>query len=60
MEKRSSIALDFDGVIHRYSRGWGDGKIYDPPMDGAPEAIERLNKEFNLVIFTARKNLDDV
>lgn len=55
-----TLAIDFDGVIHRYSRGWSDGSIYDPPMAGAVEAIEELKSEYNLVIFTSRQNLAEV
>lgn len=37
-----TVAVDFDGVIHRYSKGWHDGSIYDPPMPGADRALEHL------------------
>lgn len=55
-----TIAVDFDGVVHRYSRGWQDGSIYDPPMPGALEALERLRAEgFRLVLFTTRSRTGD-
>jgi len=40
-----TISIDFDGVIHRYSKGWHDGTIYDEPMEGAFEYIKRLMDE---------------
>lgn len=56
--RKQTIAVDFDGVIHRYSRGWQDGTIYDPPVDGAREALERLHRRYKVVIFTTRVNPD--
>ncbi len=56
--RRQTIAVDFDGVIHRYSRGWQDGTLYDPPVDGALEALERLHHRYKVVIFTTRVNPD--
>lgn len=31
MDKKT-IVFDFDGVIHRYSKGWQNGSIYDKPV----------------------------
>lgn len=41
-EFKATIAIDFDGVIHEYSKGWADGTIYDPPKKGAFESIVAL------------------
>lgn len=56
--RKQTIAVDFDGVIHQYSRGWQDGTIYDPPMPGAIEALERLHRRYRVVILTTRVNPD--
>ena len=34
-----TISIDFDGVIHQYSKGYQDGSIYDPPIKGAARFI---------------------
>lgn len=49
-----AIAIDFDGVIHKYSKGWQDGSIYDEPFSGVFEAIEELMKENTVFIFSTR------
>lgn len=54
MNKKLSLAVDFDGVIHKYSKGWQGGDIYDPPMDGALESLKKLHSDFNIIIFTTR------
>jgi len=55
--KQKAIAIDFDGVIHRFSKGWQDGSIYDPPIDGTKEALEKLaTKGYRIVIHTTRFN----
>lgn len=34
-----TLSIDFDGVIHQYSKGYADGSIYDPPIKGAGRFI---------------------
>lgn len=55
-----TLALDFDKVIHRYSKGFADGSIYDPPMFGTRDALVYLSGKYRLVIFTARDDLDSI
>ncbi len=40
MKKRAMI--DLDGTIHKYSKGYADGTIYDDPFEGAKEVINYL------------------
>lgn len=40
----ATIALDFDGVIHAYSKGWQDGSIYDGEIEGWREYVGDLQK----------------
>lgn len=50
-----NIAVDFDGVIHGYSRGWQDGTIYDPPVPGAREGLTALRAAgHKITIFSSR------
>lgn len=50
-----TIAIDFDGVIHKYSKGWQDGEIYDEPIPGAFEAINSLFAQgYSVFIFSSR------
>lgn len=52
-----TIAIDFDGVIHAYSRGWQGGEIYDPPVIGTREALTELReKGWKIYIFSTRTN----
>lgn len=52
-----TIAIDFDGVIHSYSRGWQGGEIYDPPVEGTREALTELRaKGWKIYIFSTRTN----
>lgn len=50
-----TISIDFDGVIHKYSKGYHDGTAYDEPMPGAQKALEGLEAEgYELIIFSTR------
>lgn len=50
-----TIAVDFDGVIHDYSKGWADGTIYGEPMPGARDSLQALiDKGWRVVVHTAR------
>ena len=51
---RHAIAVDYDGVLHAFSKGWHTGDIYDPPMPGAAEALVKLSKRYSVFILTAR------
>lgn len=46
--------IDFDGVIHKYSKGWDDGTAYDEPMSGAKGGLAFLAERYNVVIFSTR------
>ena len=50
-----TIAVDFDGVIHAYTRGWADGTIYDPPLPGAINGLRQLLDQDAVFIFTTRE-----
>lgn len=52
-----TIAVDFDGVIHKYSKGWDDGSVYDEPNEGAFESLQELHDlGYTLIIYTCRAN----
>jgi len=51
-----TIAIDFDGVIHKYSKGWHDGTIYDEPMPGAFEAISKIMDDNYAVYILSTRN----
>ena len=58
--KRRTICLDFDGVVHSYQTGWhGETIISDPPIHRVDQAINRLRKDFRVVVFSARCRSDE-
>ena len=56
----SRAMIDFDATIHKYSKGYQDGTIYDDPFDGARETINWLKElGFEIVIFTTRASKEN-
>lgn len=57
-DEKINISIDFDGVIHKCSKGYYDGTIYDEPVDGAYEALETLSKSYVVIINTCKSKPD--
>lgn len=57
-DEQINIGIDFDGVIHRCSKGYYDGTIYDDPIEGSYEALEKLSKEYTIIINTCKAKPD--
>lgn len=52
--------IDLDGTIHKYSKGFSDGQIYDDAFKGAKEVINWLkNQGYEIVIFTTRASKEN-
>ena len=55
-EDNNTIAIDFDGVIHKNSKGFHDGTIYDEPIEDVKKGLEYLSKSYKLVIYSCKAN----
>ena len=53
-QERRVLAIDFDGVIHKNSKGFYDGTVYDLPIEGTLESIKKLSENFEIVIFSCK------
>jgi hypothetical protein len=50
----NNIAIDFDGVIHNFDKGYHDGTCYGEPIPGSLEALKHLSTKYKIIIFTAK------
>ena len=53
-----NLGIDFDGVIHKNSKGYYDGTIYDEPIEGVHEALKTLSNKYTLILFTTKAKPD--
>lgn len=54
-DSKETLAIDFDGVLAYYQKGWFDSGILGNPIDGVKQAIVQLKKKYTLVVFTCRE-----
>lgn len=57
-DEKINLGIDFDGVIHKCSKGYYDGTIYDDPIDGSFEALQRLAKDYTIIVNTCKAKPD--
>jgi len=57
-DEQINVGIDFDGVIHKCSKGYYDGTIYDDPIPGSKEALEKLSDKYNIIIHTCKARTD--
>jgi hypothetical protein len=50
----NNIAIDFDGVIHNFDKGYYDGTCYGEPIIGSLEALKNLSTKYKIIVFTAK------
>jgi len=52
------LAIDFDGVLHRCSKGYHDGTIYDPPIEGSLNSVKEIAKKYIIIVYSAKARKD--
>ena len=57
-DEQINIGVDFDGVIHKCSKGYYDGTIYDEPIEGSYDALKALSEKYTVIIYTCKAKPD--
>ena len=57
-DEQVNIGIDFDGVIHKCSKGYFDGTIYDEPVPGSYDALQSLSEKYTIIIYTCKAKPD--
>jgi|TARA_A100001515_G_C4591478_1_gene216123 phosphoheptose isomerase len=57
-DEQINIGIDFDGVIHKCSKGYYDGTIYDDPVEGSRKALEKLSERYTVIVHTCKAKKD--
>ena len=53
-ERVQTVAVDFDGVLHSYDKGWHDGTIYGDWKPGAVTGLTQLMQQYAVFVHTTR------
>jgi len=57
-DEKINVGVDFDGVIHKNSKGYFDGTIYDDPIEGAEEFLRKLSAKYTVIVHTCKAKSD--
>ena len=50
----NNIAVDFDGVLHNFNKGYYDGTCYGEPIEGSLKALKLLSQKYNVIIYSSK------
>ena len=54
-QRKYTVAVDFDGVLHTYSTKWeSEDIIRDAPVPGALAWLYEMIQDFDVIVFTTR------
>ena len=57
--EQKTICIDFDGVIHDYSKGWQGEDVFGQIIPNADTGTATLKKNgWTIIIFTTRKKTE--